>query len=328
MDDQIRLVAHLYHVRGMNQYRLAQKLKITQSTVSRLLFMARERGIVRTIVADYDSRNREMEVGLRSRFGLDPSIVIKTTERFSPELSRDVLGMFAAKEIESLARSNDIIAIGSGRTVRELVRNFPASRNKHVVIAQSIGRAGATVCDYDAQEIGRVLSQKLGGNFITMNTPAYVGTKEIRDTLRTSDQIRLVNVHLNQAGLAIVEIGAPCHSVFIERGLFKPEDIAEVKSAGAVGEIAGRFYDDDGRECDTQWRDRVMSIELDRLARIPKAIGVVAGFNCPAAIRAAINGGFIKGLVIDESGACALLETNRRTGPVQSVRQTGRNEKA
>jgi DNA-binding transcriptional regulator LsrR (DeoR family) len=320
MDDQIRLIAHLYHVKGINQYRLAKHLNITQSSVSRLLSVARERGIVRTIVADYDSRNREMEARLRTRFGLDPSIVVKTSERFSPEISRDILGMFAASEIESFARSNNIIAIGTGRTVRELVRHFPASRNKHIRIVQAIGRAGATVCDYDAQEIGRVLSQKLGGSFITMNTPAYMGTKEIRDTLRASEQIRLVTACLNQASLAIVEIGAPCHSVFIERGLFKPEDIAGLKSAGVVGEIGGRFYDDDGRECDTQWRDRVMSIELDRLARIPKAIGVVAGFNCPAAIRAAINGGFIKGIVIDESGARALLETNLRTGPVQSVR--------
>jgi DNA-binding transcriptional regulator LsrR (DeoR family) len=125
------------------------------------------------------------------------------------------------------------------------------------------------------------------------------------------EQIRNVLGGLAKADLALVGIGTLANSVFLERKVLAPGDLASLRDAGVVGEILGRFYDDSGRECKTALRDRVVSLPLDKLKRIPQVTAVVAGSDRSTALTAAIRGGLIKSLVIDESGAAALLQTNQ-----------------
>jgi DNA-binding transcriptional regulator LsrR (DeoR family) len=84
--------------------------------------------------------------------------------------------------------------------------------------------------------------------------------------------------------------------------------LQDLKQCGAVGEICGRFFDAAGRECDSPWRDRVLSIDLEQVRRIPQVIGVVAGADRATAVTAAIRGGLVKSLVLDVAGAQALLQ--------------------
>ena len=91
--------------------------------------------------------------------------------------------------------------------------------------------------------------------------------------------------------------------MFAARGVFSARDTHELAGCGAVGEICGRFYDKNGRECNSRWRERVLSIDLERIRRIPQVIGIVAGGDRSAAIVAAIRGGLLKALVIDEDAA-------------------------
>jgi len=86
-------------------------------------------------------------------------------------------------------------------------------------------------------------------------------------------------------------------------------EVVELKEAGTIGEVCGRFFDADGNESQTRWRDRVISIEIEQLRRIPLVLGVVSGSDRSVAILGAIRGKLLKGLVIDESGALALLAT-------------------
>ncbi len=324
-NDQLHLAARLYYVEGMGQNEVAKFVKVSQAKVSRLLALARERGIVRITVADYEPRERELEARLRVQLGLSAAIVIKAPDGLPPADLRKTIGLFASPAVESLIQPKDIIAIAGGRTIHTLVQNIPESKNKLPVVVQSMGSVDSTVSTFDAQEIGRMLSQRLGGSFVAMNTPAYVHEKKMRDALLDLEQVRVVNEHLNQANLAIVGVGTLDNSVFIERGVLKNQDIADLKTAGAVGEVCGRFFDASGKECATSWRDRVMSVDLGQLARIPHVIGVVSGTDRSASILAASSGGFLKGLVIDEPGARALLEAAAR--PVATKPKNKRSKK-
>lgn len=306
-DDQLHLAARLYYVNGMGQDEVAKFVKVSQAKVSRLLALARERGIVRITVADYEPRERELETRLRVQLGLGAAIVIKAAENLPPSDLRKSIGLFAAEAFAEIVEPKSIITISGGRTVHALVQNVPESPTKVPTVVQSMGSVDSNINAFDAQEIGRTLSQRLGGSFVAMNTPAHVQDKKLRDALLGLDQVRSVNGLFDKANLAVVGIGTLDNSVFVDRGVFKDEEIEALKEAGAVGEVCGRFYDASGKECDTSWRDRVMSIGLEQLAKIPMVIGVVAGMDRSASIKAAIAGGFIKGLIIDEPGARALL---------------------
>jgi DNA-binding transcriptional regulator LsrR (DeoR family) len=107
--------------------------------------------------------------------------------------------------------------------------------------------------------------------------------------------------------LAVVGIGNLQNSVFLERRVLKARDIELLKRCGAVGEIVGRFYDANGRECDSPFRRRIISISLDKLRRIKQVVGVVAGNDRTAAILGAVRGGILKSLILEDVAAQALL---------------------
>jgi DNA-binding transcriptional regulator LsrR (DeoR family) len=71
--DALRLVtkvARLYHARGLRQTEIAERLRLSQPRVSRLLAHAEELGIVRNIVAVPAELNRDLEEALRDAYGL------------------------------------------------------------------------------------------------------------------------------------------------------------------------------------------------------------------------------------------------------------------
>lgn len=323
-DDRLRLAARLYYIDGLGQAEVAKFVKVSQAKVSRLLAHARERGIVRISVADYEPRHQELEGNLRAHLGIDFAIVIKAIEELDSTDLRRAVGHFASGAVEALIQPGDVVAIAGGRTIHELAQHLPEVRNKAPTIIQAMGSVDSNVSAHDAQEIGRVMAQRLGGLFIALNAPAYITEKRTRDALLKLEQVQNVYRQLAQATVAIVGIGTLDNSVFVERGVLGADDIAKLKSTGAVGEICGRFIDAEGRECATPWRDLVISVEVAQLRKIPRVIGVVSGSDRTAAILAAIRGGLLKGLVIDQTGAEALLTaaTEAITKKNRSARRT------
>ncbi len=320
-DEQLHLAARLYYVDGLGQSEVAKFVKVSQAKVSRLLAMAREQGIVRITVADYDPRDKDLEARLRVQLGLETAIVIKMAGGLGKADLRKSVALFAAPFVAELIRPGSVIAVAGGRTIHALAHSLPQPGNKMLTVVQSMGSVDSAVNEFDSQEIGRVIAQRLGGAFVAMNTPAYVSEKKMRDALMKLDQVLAVHNQLNSANVALVGVGTLENSVFIERGVFDAQAIEELREAGAVGEICGRFYDADGDECDTSWRDLVMSVQFAQLRKISNVIGIVSGSDRTASILGAVRGGFLKGLVIDEPGARALLAEVRPAGKKTKARK-------
>jgi len=319
-DDRLRLAARLYYIDGLGQSDVAKFVKVSQAKVSRLLALARERGIVRITVADYEPRQTELEAQVRARLGLGTAIVIKAIEGLASADLRRAVGHFASSAVEALIKPRDIVALAGGRTIHELVQHLPEVRNKALTVVQAMGSVDSNVSAFDAQEVGRVMAQRLGGIFLALNAPAYIPEKRTRDALLRLAQVHDVHEHLSRANLALVGLGTLENSVFVERGVLDARDIAQLKKAGAVGEICGRFFGRDGQECATSWRNQVVSAEVEQLRRIPQVIAVVSGNDRSEAILAAIRGGILKGLVIDEAGARALLDAAAPARPARATR--------
>lgn len=314
-EDRLRLVARLYYLDGLGQSEVARFAGVSQAKVSRLLALARERGIVRITVADYEPRRRDLEDQLQIRLGLKAAVVIKTGDHPDAADLRRAVGHFGAAVMDSLIQPRDIVALAGGRTIHELVNHLPQSRNKSITVVQAMGSVDSTVNAFDAQEVGRVMAQRLGGIFLALNTPAFIPEKRTRDALLELEQVRGVHENLDRANVAVVGLGTLQNSVFVERGVLNEAMIRDLGRAGAVGEVCGRFIDADGDECVTAWRDRVVSVQVRQLRKIPQVIGVVSGTDRSVAILAAIKGNLIKSLIIDESGASALLASTSLVSP-------------
>jgi DNA-binding transcriptional regulator LsrR (DeoR family) len=323
-DDQLRLVAHLYYLDGLGQNEVARFAQVSQAKVSRLLALARERGIVRITVADYEPRRRELEDRIQARFGLSTVAVIKDHGSRETADVRRTVGHFGASVVDALLQPRDVVALAGGRTLHELVQHLPESGTRALTVVQAMGSVDSNVSVFDAQEVGRMMVRRLGGVFHALNTPAFIPEKRTRDALLDLAQVRSVHDHLGRARVALVGLGTLSNSVFVERGTLDAAMMRELQRAGAVGEVCGRFFDAKGNECATHWRDRVISVHLAQLRTIPLVIALVSGTDRTAAIEAAIRGNLIKALIIDEAGASALLAT-AGSAPVTSPRKKSRS---
>jgi deoxyribonucleoside regulator len=306
-DEQLTLAARLYYIDGLPQSDVARFVRVSQATVSRLLSAARAKGIVKVSVAEYDPRAPDLEQRLVSAFGLKSAIVIRVAPGARGDDVRVGLAHFCGAAVQERIPFRSIVAIAGGRTMRELVLKLPGDPERRVTVVQAMGSVDATAGPVDAYELGRTMARSLGGSFLTINTPAFVPNRKMRDSFLALPQIRGVWDLLQEANTALVGIGSLTNSVFASRGALTRAELDELGEIGAVGEICGRFFDASGMECDSQWRDRVIGVELSRLRAMSEVIGIVTGEDRSLAIAAAIRGGIIKTLVIDAAGAESLL---------------------
>src|SRR5690606_24312108 len=138
---------------------------------------ARERGIVRISVPDYDPHDERLERELRKRFGLKEAIVLRRLESQSQEDVRTTLGYFAGPIVSRWIKSGATIAVAGGRTVRSLVERMqPSDAVSGVVVVQAMGNIDESPGTYDAVDIGRIVAKRWGGAFLTLNTPAFLPT--------------------------------------------------------------------------------------------------------------------------------------------------------
>jgi DNA-binding transcriptional regulator LsrR (DeoR family) len=303
----------------LGQTEVARFFKVSQAKVSRLLAIAKERGIVRISVAEYEPRDLILERAVRKKFGLESVAVIKTIPGAAAEDARRSVGHFGGPFLASMLPAKSVVAIAGGRSIHELVQHVPEDKNRHLTVIQAMGSIDSNVGSEDALELGRILARRSGGNFLTLNSPAFVPDRRTRDAFLSLPQIHSVRQRLAQADVAIVGVGTLDNSAFAARGVLTPRDMEELAGCGAVGEICGRFYDKNGRECDSRWRDRVVSIDLEQLRKIPQVIAVVAGGDRSTAIAAAIRGNLLKGLVIDDNAGRFLTGLVASKAPAQET---------
>lgn len=301
------LVARMYYLDGLDQQEIAGIVGTSRSRVSRMLTAARERGIVRISVDDYEPRDLALEAALIERFGLHRAVVVRVFSE-QPETIRRAVGYFAAPALSDLLQSGTTVGVAGGRTLRELVNHLePCERSSTITVTQLMGNIGPATDQVDAIELSRALAQHVSGTFYTLNAPVLAQSSAARDLLMAHDHIRIITSLFSNLDVAFVGVGTLEDSAFLERGVFSRAEMSALRAQGVVGEICGRFFDRNGEECDTDYRDRVISISLDVLRSRPEIVAVTHGSHRGEAIRAALQGRLVTSLVIDEDGARSLL---------------------
>ena len=117
--------------------------------------------------------------------GLATAVVIKSSDGLEGSDLRRAVGHFGAAAVDALIAPRDTVALAGGRTIHELVHHLPATRAKSLTVVQAMGTVDSSVNAFDAQEVGRVMAQRLGGSFLSLNTPAFIPEKRTREGVVT-----------------------------------------------------------------------------------------------------------------------------------------------
>jgi DNA-binding transcriptional regulator LsrR (DeoR family) len=137
----------------------------------------------------------------------------------------------------------------------------------------------------------------------------------VRDALLADPQISSTLSLAAKADVALVGIGRPIpDSAVMQAGILAQEEFEQLLTQGAVGDIALRFFDLDGRQVEHEINDRIIGLELEQIRRIPRVIGVAGGGEKYEVIRAALRGSMVNVLVTDDWTATKLIEDAEPAG--------------
>ena len=302
--DQATRAAWLYYVGDKTQDEIAQRLNVSRQMAQRLIAMARTAGLVQFRIERRATECAELSEQLRTRYGLSFSDVVPFSGQDTPDVA-----VSAAEQIEAVLAETDpvILAIGSGRTLRSAVTQvFPSPCPQHRIVSLvgNITRLGRA----SPYEVVQRLSDLTGAEYHPMPMPVVADSIEEAAQMRSQRVYRLLhdlvrNAHTQFVGVGNVARGAPLH----QDGFVSDAEMDELVALGAVGEICGRALDRDGRIVAHGTNARVMAIPLDD-PPAPTRIGVAAGPLKVEALRAALRGGWLSGLITDEPTAAAILQ--------------------
>jgi DNA-binding transcriptional regulator LsrR (DeoR family) len=313
--DELRLmakVARMYHQQGLTQSEIMGRLNIHQSTVSRLLKRAEKEGIVRILVSVPPGTHPELEEALQSAYGLRDAMVVDSVDD-EDQIVRD-LGAAAAFTVESTLKPGEVIGIScwSAALLAMVDAMHPTQRAAGTRVVQILGGVGSPGAAMHATNVTRRLANLIAAEITLLPAPGVVGSAEARRVLMKDQFVREALELFKSVTLALVGIGAvePSKMLAASGNVFSREELKLLSGKGAVGDICLRFFDAAGQPVITPLNDRVISMELDQLRRVPRVVGVAGGKRKTAAIRGALAGKWINVLITDRAMAQRLLDNN------------------
>jgi len=300
-------VAGLYYEEGLTQAQIATEIGVSRPQVQKLLKRARERGIVRIQVINPVQSYRELEDRLEKHFKLNKAIVVSSGID-NENIIRNHLGKATAGYLAKVVSENEIIGVGLGRTIYEVLKHFKPIPGKSMTCVPLMGGIGRMAGDFQVNEMARQFAEKTGGAFVPFHAPALSDGKHIADLLFTDTKLNEAVRLWNKVTTAIVGIGEPLSDVsYVPIDYYGKEDIPLLRKSGCVGDILSHFINREGKLCSPVLSQRVVGISLDKLRRIKRVIVVAGSMRKKETILAALRGRLIKVLVTDEHVAEEIL---------------------
>lgn len=300
-------VARMYYEQDMSQDQIARALLTSRSNISRILTVAKKRGIVEFKIVEVAKRESELEEMLVSRFGLLHARVAKVPQGGS---DYKAVGQLAASHFLTHLKPRVKIAISWGRSLQAMVNELEQEQRPDITLIPLMGGMTSTPSSLNGETLIRALASKLRSEFQVMHSPTIVQSPDVKVALMQEPSIKSVIDAAKSADVAFVGIGAKdatSSNYILQEAGFNKSEFPDFFNRLA-GDVAGRFFDVNGKVIDTRLEARTVGIDLADLKKIRKVVGVAAGEDKTLGILAALRGQLISELVTSSSCALRLLE--------------------
>lgn len=299
--------AWLYYNEHLTQKEVARELNVSRSTVTRLLQRAEIEGLVHislNVTASTFKAERELE----SAYGLQKARIVPDSNDEATQ--KRWLCLRAAELMVGMVAEGAIVAVSWGTTMQamadSLVGQHPTAATQIVALNGGLHNASQGTNTYEvAKQFGRYLNAPAR----VLHAPVYVKDEATAMGLASDPGIRDALDVARKASIVIYSLGAMHdESTMLKLGHITSEQEGFLREHGAVGEIACRWIDRNGKTVQLPTSINPIGISLDDLRKIPQRLAVAGGKLKQEVVLAALRGGFVTTLVTDERAAAYLLE--------------------
>ncbi len=301
-------IASMYYEQDMTQQDIAEALGISRVKVYRLLKQARDEQVVR-IVIDYPiKRHTRVEAHLRQAFNLKDALVLKSGGGGDPARTLQRVAQMGARYLEDCLQSGMTLAVCLGRAAYEVINAIRPDLQAGVRVAQAMG--GFTADDHlDSNALARLLARKIDGEVHYLLAPLAVDSAAAAAMLRRQSEIQRTLEIARVADLALFGVGGldADNSKLVQAGYLSAEELRQLGEDGAVGDIAGQFFTLAGELHPCGFNERLISLSLEEMRRIPTTMAVVMGEDKVRPLLGALRTRAVSVVATDETTARAVL---------------------
>ena len=333
--------ASMYYVQGETMEVISHHLRVSRSTVSRLLARARREGIVRVTLVQPGGAG-SLEGRMARVFGVRTHIVPVregTTEIHRLQQVASVAAAHMVDLIEALADSGGsggrdvpgegadresrvqggggggvVVGVAWGTTMSEVSAALPSRPIPGLTVVQLNGASDPMREGPSAGEVLSHLRASLGARTISFPVPAFFDHVATREAMWSERSVERVLAVTRRASLAVFGVGAldalngALPSQVYEGGHLTARDQAVLRRQEVVGDVCTVLLRADGSWRDVALNARATGPTPAQLARIPRRLCVAAGTGKARALLAALRARTATDLIVDDATARAVLE--------------------
>lgn len=306
LDDAAR-AGWLYFIAGHTQDEIAKMLQVSRASAQRLVSLCLTERLITFRLEHPIAACMELASKLKDRFDLVHCEVVPT-DAAAPNATVGIAER-CANLLDSTLRTETpvIVALGTGRAVRAAVeRVTPVDRPNHQIVSL-VGNISADGSASFFDTVGR-LADRTGARHYPMPLPFLMSSEDERNRMVRIEPIVKVKAIAAKADLRLVGLGQMDQKaqVYLD-GFVTREELFEMMRLGAVGEVTGWAYDAKGRLIRGGTNKRLTSIPPHVPAQATTIAAAIGQAKVPA-IRAALAGRLVNGLITDEATAQATLD--------------------
>ena len=304
--DEAARAGWLYYIAGKTQDEIARALAVSRPSAQRLVSLCRTEGLISFRLNHPVATCMTLATRLNERYALQHCDVV-------PSAGDDATAFAGVAEaasivLERMLRKDEplLIALGTGRSVKACAaRVSPMSRPLHRLVSL----AGNISPDGSASSFNALdkLAELTGAQAFPIPLPMHAADGPQRDLLLSLDCVARVVRMAEEADAWIMGLSQfDPESPLFRDGFITRDELLDLMRCGAVGATLAWAFDAQGRILDHPVNRRVTSVRPGPSSR-PR-ICVAHGARKVRALRAALEGRLVNGLVTDESTARALIE--------------------
>lgn len=300
--------AELYFEEDKTQEEVAQMLLLTRWKVGRLLAQAKAQGIIRVEIIHPQARRLSLERGVTEKFGLMDTVVVPSTRDESEGEIRLRVASAAAEYLTAVRPAIRILGVSWGRTLHDIANSLRTGWGRSVSVVQINGGVSVNKRSGNAATTAITISTKASGNATLLPSPAILDDESIKAAILSDRSVAAVLEAAHSADTYLYTAGSvDMNSVLVESGYLSADDVTDLVSKGAVGDVIGRFIGADGNIVDPSLDRRTVGLDIGDLKLAKRAIAVIAGPSKHPVCRAVVAAGLCSVLITDEVTARHLL---------------------
>lgn len=293
--------ATLYYRRKLTQQEIADRMKLSRQTVSKLLNDALRENIVEIKIHDPVQSRQALEKQICQAFGIQNCVVCSVASE-DESIRRSITVQSAVQYLLPIIQKGNLkIALSWGRTVQELISLLPDTATEGNTVFPLFGATDHETACFSSNELARALADKLGARLRCAWFPYCTDSKEDCDLLKKLSYYKKMQTLWESADLVIMGIGNTETLYNLEKTFGCSEMHRKV-----IGDIATHFFDEAGHLIPV-YPNTLCATEQD-LRSAGQTVAIACGKEKAQAIAGALRTKMVKTLITDEYTAKQILQ--------------------